>query len=424
MFSLNNVKPHTRVEFHAIKSFAASNLNRDDVGKPKEMSYGGAKRLRLSSQAQKRPQRKGEVFNSFRQYAEEAYGSTPMIRTTRIMRILSDRLTEAGLPLDKAIEGAKAVVATLKKAETAKEEQSAAPAEEKPTKTAKPKKGAAQDEAKDPRDETTQMIALSIGEIDEIVRVLAAVKSKSDPKWATEAIESLKTTGARTKRQRRGELSIECALFGRMVTSDIFSNISSAIQVSHAFTVHGAETERDYWTGVDDFKEEHGEAGSGMIDTRRFGSGVFYQYALIDVTQLLENLRRGFVLLSEEEIQAAARDVLCAYGIAFAQQNPTGHQNSFASHPVPEFVYVEVGNKFPTSAAAAYEKPITLRPRDNESYSDKARTGFLAWIEARKARLGAQAIGQSFSMGLNQGDLDLDALTSQSAAFALEAAAK
>lgn len=422
MFSLSKIKPHTRVEFHAIKSFAASNLNRDDVGKPKEMSFGGAKRLRLSSQSQKRPQRKGEIFDSFRLYAEDAYGSTPMIRTTRIMRILSDRLTAAGLPLDKAIEGANAVLATLKKATESTEEAAPAPVEEKPQKATKKSKAAAKEEIKDPRDETTQMIALSTAEIDEIVRVLSGIKNKSDPKWATEAIEGLKTTSARTNRQRRGELSIECALFGRMVTSDLFSNIPSAIQVSHAFTVHAAETERDYWTGVDDFKEANGEPGSGMIDTRRFGSGVFYQYAVIDVTQLLTNLRNGFVLLSEKEIQEAAHDILCAYGIAFAQQNPTGHQNSFASHPVPEFVYVEVGNKFPTSAAAAYEKPITLRPRDNESYSEKARTEFLAWIEARKARLGAAAIGQSFSLGLNQGDLDLETLTTQSAAQAVKAA--
>ncbi|XP_028157439.1 uncharacterized protein LOC114350730, partial [Ostrinia furnacalis] len=352
--------------------FAASNLNRDDVGKPKEMSFGGAKRLRLSSQSQKRPQRKGEIFASLRSYAAEAYGSTPMIRTTRIMRILSDRLTAAGLPLDKAIEGASAVLATLKKATESTEEAAVTtPVEEKAPKATKKTKAAAKEEVKDPRDETTQMIALSTAEIDEIVRVLTSVKSKSDPKWAIEAIDELKTTRARANRQKRGELSVECALFGRMVTSDIFSNINSAIQVSHAFTVHAAETERDYWTGVDDFKEENGEPGSGMIDTRRFGSGVFYQYALIDVTQLLDNLRSSFVLLSEEKIQEAAQDILCAYAIAFAQQNPTGHQNSFASHPVPEFVYVEVGNTFPTSAAAAYEKPITLRPRDNESYSDK-----------------------------------------------------
>src|SRR5258707_1343758 len=45
------------IELHAIQNFAPSNLNRDDTGAPKDCTFGGYRRARVSSQAFKRAMR-------------------------------------------------------------------------------------------------------------------------------------------------------------------------------------------------------------------------------------------------------------------------------------------------------------------------------------------------------------------------------
>ena len=111
MFTLKNLKPHTRVQLHCFKSHSASNLNRDDLGRPKEMMFGGASRLRISSQCIKRAMRTGEVMDAFRAYAHTQYGCAPMTRTRNIETLLVRALEARGIAADKAMEGAKAVSA-------------------------------------------------------------------------------------------------------------------------------------------------------------------------------------------------------------------------------------------------------------------------------------------------------------------------
>ena len=42
------------VELHILQNFPPSNLNRDDVGQPKDGDFGGFRRARISSQCLKR----------------------------------------------------------------------------------------------------------------------------------------------------------------------------------------------------------------------------------------------------------------------------------------------------------------------------------------------------------------------------------
>ena len=50
------------VEIHMLQNHAPSNLNRDDTGSPKECTFGGIKRGRISSQCLKRSIRRSPVF--------------------------------------------------------------------------------------------------------------------------------------------------------------------------------------------------------------------------------------------------------------------------------------------------------------------------------------------------------------------------
>lgn len=50
------------VQIHTLTSYPPSNLNRDDLGRPKTAVVGGATRLRISSQSLKRAWRTSRIF--------------------------------------------------------------------------------------------------------------------------------------------------------------------------------------------------------------------------------------------------------------------------------------------------------------------------------------------------------------------------
>ena len=50
------------IQIHLLVSYPPSNLNRDDLGRPKTATMGGTQRLRISSQSLKRAWRKSDLF--------------------------------------------------------------------------------------------------------------------------------------------------------------------------------------------------------------------------------------------------------------------------------------------------------------------------------------------------------------------------
>ena len=65
------------IQLHLLTSYAPSNLNRDDLGRPKTARMGGTERLRVSSQSLKRNWRISDVF-------EHALGENIGTRTKRL----------------------------------------------------------------------------------------------------------------------------------------------------------------------------------------------------------------------------------------------------------------------------------------------------------------------------------------------------
>ena len=65
------------IQLHVLTSYPPSNLNRDDMGRPKTARMGNAERLRISSQSLKRHWRVSDVF-------EEALAGHIGTRTKRI----------------------------------------------------------------------------------------------------------------------------------------------------------------------------------------------------------------------------------------------------------------------------------------------------------------------------------------------------
>jgi len=144
-----------------------------------------------------------------------------------------------------------------------------------------------------------------------------------------------------------------------MTTSDLVVNVEAACQVAHAISTHEAFIESDWFTAMDDKKAEFAStqtelAGAGFIGSGEsetfFDSAVYYKYLNLDVDALKKHLSWQ----NDEAARAAAALVRAA-----ASANPTGKQNSFAAHGVPELILVELSRaKSPISYANAFLKAV------------------------------------------------------------------
>ena len=88
------------IQLHLLTSYPPSNLNRDDLGRPKTARFGGFERLRVSSQSLKRSWRTSDLF------LEALDGEKNGIRTKRFGEEIYKYLIEAGVTEKKALEWA------------------------------------------------------------------------------------------------------------------------------------------------------------------------------------------------------------------------------------------------------------------------------------------------------------------------------
>ncbi|MCI0396336.1 MAG: type I-E CRISPR-associated protein Cas7/Cse4/CasC [Chloroflexi bacterium] len=304
------------IQIHMLQNYAPSNLNRDDSGSPKSAVFGGYQRGRVSSQCLKRSIRRSTTFR-------EAFQADNLLaaRTKRLPQLISDALQGMGV----ADEARKAIVARVPEIgqESTKREKA----------TVDPEK-----------EETRQLIFIGSGEAQKIAeKLLALYQEAGDKQWQTLKIEEITNRlGASVP------LSVDIAMFGRMTTSAAFEDVQAAVQVAHALATNRVTPEYDYYTAVDDLKPED-DPGAGMIGDVEFNSSTYYKYFNVHWEQLVENLG------GDREIAARAVTALIE---AAAMAQPSGKQNSFAAHNLPDFILVEVSPKnIPVSYANAFIRP-------------------------------------------------------------------
>ena len=97
-------------------------------------------------------------------------------------------------------------------------------------------------------------------------------------------------------------------------------------------------------------------AGSGMIDVRRFSSGVFYHYFCIDLDLLAENL--GKAGYSAEQAPDIGARMVGYFLLAVIGEQPTGHKTGLASPEIAQLVGSGISTGFPLCATAAFEEPV------------------------------------------------------------------
>lgn len=296
------------VDFSALQSVPAANLNRDDLGSPKTLKYGNVSRIRVSSQSWKRAIRHG---------VEEDLGETAA-RTRLVPIKVKEALQQDGWPAELAeFAGA----------------QVAASAGKKPLKTEK-------------AGHTSVLLFLPESGIGELTAVCL------EHREALEKGLGKKNPGAVLPASRIEEIlkrrTASISLLGRMLAELPGANVDGAAQVAHAFTTHASEPQRDYFTAVDDWLGE-AETGSGHLDTAEFSAGVFYRFASVNVSDLLKNL---------DGDSKAARTVLASFADQFLMSLPQAKKNSTAPHTIPDLAYLAVRTQRPISLAAAFETPV------------------------------------------------------------------
>jgi CRISPR system Cascade subunit CasC len=310
------------LQLHTITSYPAANLNRDDSGRPKTLVYGGAERLRVSSQSMKRAWRTSDEFRT-------AVGEVNIgARTQEFGHALYKALLEKGLDEKGAIEKVRAVV----------EHDKLGKLEEK----RKPKKGEEPSADDAAPIETNQLVHLGQDELDALLKLADRLASNEDV-TAKDALILQKHPRA-----------VDIAMFGRMLADNTGYNVEGAVEVAHAFTTHRVTVEDDFYTAVDDLKAKRpgADAGAGFLGVFEFGAGVFYQYANVNLDLLVKNLGGNAELARQ-----AVAGLIEAMGVA----NPKGKQHSTAARARSGYMRVEIGQKAPRTLANAFLKPVQPR---------------------------------------------------------------
>jgi CRISPR system Cascade subunit CasC len=291
------------VNFHVLISHSPSCLNRDDMNMQKTATFGGARRVRISSQSLKRALR-------FSDYYCQNFGEHS-IRTRQLDVLadtLSERLTSEGSSdieakwIDKAIQ-----VFTSQKMdsdEEADDSESSNPAEEIGESDGVAKKVAVApwsvSEFKIIYEITKEIYEqpLTDKENESLEKDLKKERerkaTKKKPKRTDEDIkEDFLLKKIKKELEGREEIlrkacgnTLDIAFSGRMATSGLMTSIDGALAVAHSITTHAADADIDWFTAVDDLVE----VGSGHLDTQEFSSGVFYRYASLNLKQLQVNL--------------------------------------------------------------------------------------------------------------------------------------
>ncbi len=330
------------VDIHVLHAVPFSNLNRDNLGTPKQVVYGGTTRARISSQCTKR---------AARLWLEDNTDLGRALRTRRLPQLVREALAgEHEFDDEDAKKATEAAfgVAGIKIKEVGDNEDAKELQGDQLTFTT--------------TDAATAFAGVIAGRRDEVLA------------------EGFKPKGA-AKNSLVAPLEAHnpiIALCGRMLAALPDTNVDGALQVAHAFTTHTSTLELDYFTAVDDQVQlDDDETGAGHINVGEYTSGVFYRHATIGVGQLAELL---------DHSAGATAEAVCGFVKAFVVAEPTGKQNSANAHTRPDLVAVTFRSDRPVSFASAFEKPV--EPGRKGGYMD-------ASVEAlhRRASLENQMYG-------------------------------
>lgn len=311
------------LQIHTLTAYPASLLNRDDAGLAKRIPFGNTTRLRVSSQCLKRhwrddlTQRLPDLPDGLRTRSFFTRTVLPKAVAAGVGEALATSLME---PLAKAvIDGGV-------------------------------KEGG----------DLNQPVLFGLREADYLVKLLVEVSREADPAKALADRLKSKDERANIKAMSKSASGLTAALFGRMVTSDMLARVDAPVHVAHAFTVHAANTEMDYFTVVDDLNRDD-ETGAAHANQAELGAGVYYGYVVVDVPLLVSNLTGCEARDWRTQDPTIARRVLGALVNSIAQQSPGAKKGSTAPYAWADLLLLEASPTQPRSLANAFLESVVSK---------------------------------------------------------------
>ena len=300
------------LDINVLQTVPSSNINRDDTGTPKTAIYGGVTRSRVSSQSWKRVMRQAFMTDS------EGAEWLNSHRTKHAAKLLAGRIKKLsdGLSDEEALEKALEAFNTT---------------------TVKPKK-----DKKTGEYLTGALLQLSNGQLDKLAHYVLS-HDELDTKEIKETLME--------------KSSLDLALFGRMVADDPELNVDAASQVAHAISTHAIVPEYDFYTAIDDDKEDS-QAGSAMMGTLAYNSSTLYRYANVNINELMHNL--GSTELTIEGVKLFVKE--------FMLTMPTGKENTFANKTLPQYVMITLREDTPVNLVSAFEESV----KSNHGYVEES----------------------------------------------------
>lgn len=363
------------IQIHTLHNYPAALLNRDDAGLAKRLPLGNAVRTRISSQCLKRHWRTADD-----RFALSNLGVPMAVRS----RLFTEKLRESMVSNGISFGIAETIAETLKNAfkkgiDKLIKEAKKTKETKKTKKSADAEAGAEVDSSEGEGNGKVQAFLLGVPEYELLKTICLEVAQSIEP--GTNAplalLERLKAEQENFE-QIGLNCGLESALFGRMVTSDLFASRDAAVYVAHAFTVHPAQVENDYFTVVDDLLQEAGELGSAGIFDTELASGLYYGYAVVDVPQLVENLegisaKDCFSPQTPAERRELAGRVVEHLIHLIATVSPGAKRGSTAPFDWAKLVLVEAGDWQPRSLAGAFHDALPLTEK-NDNGTIRQRT--------------------------------------------------
>lgn len=338
----------TVIDLHILQAYPPSLLNRDEMGQPKTIVFGGTTRTRVSSQSLKRAQR---LYA-----AEHALVPADRIatRTRHLPSMLADRLVEQhGLGAEDALALGINTVWGMGLLNTAGDAR-----------------------------RTTVLLFLGAGEIDSIAATIAA-RSGELLRWAVHPDDIGTANGAgagagpggqrqRAAKERKSACPlvfrdlgkqllgatdptavVDVALYGRFLAEDHRMDVDGASSTAHAFSIGEHRLELDYYTAVDDLDKR----GAGYLDTASLTAPLLYRYSNLDMRALLANVGGNEVV---------APMAATAWLTAALHAVPRAKNASTAPATRPLFALAVVRDDQALSLANAFLRPVRVTRTSDE----------------------------------------------------------
>ncbi|MFF0746390.1 type I-E CRISPR-associated protein Cas7/Cse4/CasC [Streptomyces sp. NPDC004111] len=309
------------LDLSALQSYPLSCLNRGQDNEPKSFLYGNTMRTSISSQCQKR---------AWRLQMEDELGE-PSARTRRALILLKETLSQAGWPETLATYAANEVARSATAAGLKMDRQ-------EPLRT----------------QSLFYLPSTTVQDLAVLCDTHRAALEMAQAQASTPADKDKKKAKSPEALPPRDVIALLTArtttinLFGRMLAEVSGGFVAGALDVSHAFTVHTSDAQTDYFCAVEDWAALDSN-GSAHLNEADHAAGVFYRYASINVTDLLQAL--------EDNAEQTAR-VLELFADAFIHTPLQAKKTSTAPHTLPDLVHYTVRTRRPVSHANAFETPV------------------------------------------------------------------